>query len=94
MSVQRRVFPGTLKQAVDRVANSGLSIGAVARELGLPETVLRRWMTQFGVQATRASRRPTQRRRRPRRVGSGCRGARLRRENGQLRMEREPQVGA
>lgn len=36
MSVQRRVFPYSFKrEAVDRVANSGLSAGAVARELGL-----------------------------------------------------------
>ena len=35
MSVQRRVFPESFKrEAVDRVANSGLSAGAVARELG------------------------------------------------------------
>ena len=65
MSVQRRNFPDSFKrEAVDRVANSGLSVGSVARELGLHETVLRRWMTQFGVQATGqnqlgTSRRPT-----------------------------------
>ena len=58
MSVQRRMFPKSFKrEAVDRVANSGLSAGAVARELGLHETVLRRWMTQFGMRATGASRR-------------------------------------
>ncbi len=46
MSVQRRVFPESFKwEAVDRVANGGLSAGAVARELGLHETVLRRRMT-------------------------------------------------
>ena len=57
MSVQRRNFPDSFKrEAVDRVANGGLSVGAVARELGLHETVLRRWMTQFGVQATGTSR--------------------------------------
>ena len=50
MSMQRRVFPESFKrEAVDRVAASGLSAGAVARELGLHETVLRRWMTQFGA---------------------------------------------
>src|SRR3989344_5876650 len=49
MSGTRRVFPETFKrEAVDRVAVSGLSVGAVARELGLHETVLRRWMMQFG----------------------------------------------
>ena len=51
MSTARRVFPEAFKrEAVDRVARSGLSAGAVARELGLHETVLRRWMMQFGAQ--------------------------------------------
>ncbi|VXA94399.1 hypothetical protein BREVUG8_10399 [Brevundimonas sp. G8] len=63
MSVRRRNFPGSFKrEAVDRVANSGLTAGAVAGELGLHETVLRRWMTQFGVQATGTTRRPRRRR--------------------------------
>jgi len=40
---------------VDRVASSGLATGAVARELGLRETLLRRWMAQFStVQVTDA----------------------------------------
>ncbi len=67
MSVTRRVFPEAFKrEAVDRVAMSGLSAGAVARELGLHETVLRRWMMQFGAQATGTASAPT-RKRRPRR---------------------------
>jgi transposase-like protein len=46
--VKRRTFPESFKrEAVDRVATSGLSAGAVAKELGLHETVLRRWMSQF-----------------------------------------------
>jgi transposase len=41
----RRVFPEAFRrEAIDRVAGSGLSACAVARDLGLPETVLRRWM--------------------------------------------------
>ena len=53
MSGTRRVFPESFKrEAVDRVATSGLSAGRVATELGLHETVLRRWMMQFGTQAT------------------------------------------
>ena len=47
--MKRRIFPESFKrEAVDRVATSGLSGGAVARELGLHETVLRRWMMRFG----------------------------------------------
>jgi transposase len=59
MSVTRRVFPETFNRAaVDQVGTSGLSVGAVARELGLHETVLRRRMTQFGSQATETPRLP------------------------------------
>jgi transposase len=77
------------REAVDRVANSGLSAGAVARELGLHETVLRRWMTRFGMQATGASRRSTTRSSSPSPSDLAAEVARLRRENGQLRMERD-----
>ena len=42
-------FPESFKrEAVEWVDTSGLSAGAVAIELGLHETVLRRWMMQFG----------------------------------------------
>lgn len=59
MSVTRRVFPEAFKrEAVDLVRSSGLSVGAVARELGLHETELRRWMMQFEAQATGTPRRP------------------------------------
>jgi transposase len=49
MSVaRRRVFPETFKrEAVQKAATSGLSTGMVAAELGVHETVLRRWMVQF-----------------------------------------------
>ncbi len=90
MIAQRRVFPESFKrEAVDRVANSGLTPGAVARELGLHETVLRRWMTQFGVQATGTSRRPTPQASSPSPSYMAAELARLQRENGQLRMERD-----
>ena len=43
MSTTRRIFPEVFKcEAVDRVISSGLSVGKVATELGLNETVLRR----------------------------------------------------
>ena len=46
---KRRCFPETFKrEAVERVATSGLSVSAVARELGLHETVLRRWAPHWG----------------------------------------------
>jgi len=48
--VRRRVFPEAFKrQAVERVATSDLSVAAVAAELEIHETILRRWMNQFPV---------------------------------------------
>jgi transposase len=42
---QRRSFADDYKrQAVDLVASSGRSIGSVAKELGLRDSVLRRWV--------------------------------------------------
>ena len=56
MSTTRRVFPEVFKrEAVDRVISSGLSVGKVATELGLNETVLRRW--ECGWEARRPGRR-------------------------------------
>jgi transposase len=77
---QRRSFTDDYKrQAVDLVASSGRSIGSVAKELGLRDSVLRRWVEQRGAgrEPTAASRRPT------------TQAARLQRENERLRMERD-----
>ncbi len=88
--VKRRIFPDSFKrEAVDRVATSGLTAGAVARELGLHETVLRRWMTQFGTQATGTARRPNTQAPAPSPSDLASEVARLRRENDRLRMERD-----
>jgi transposase len=55
---KRRVFPDAFKrEAVERVRTSGMTIIAVAEELGLHETVLRRWIARFGGSAV--ARRPT-----------------------------------
>ena len=46
--LRRRVFPETFKRgAVEKAATSGLPTGMVAAELGVHETMLRRWMLQF-----------------------------------------------
>ena len=90
MNVKRRVFPETFKrEAVDRVASSGLSAGAGARELGLHETVLRRWMMQYGTQATGPARRPHTQAPAPSPSDLVAENARLRRETDHLRMERD-----
>ena len=50
---QRRSFTDDYKrQAVDLVASSGRSIGSVAKELGLRDSVLRRWVEQRGARRT------------------------------------------
>jgi transposase len=59
---QRRSFTDDYKrQAVDLVASSGRSVGSVAKELGLRDSVLRRWVERHGAgrEPTAASRRPT-----------------------------------
>ena len=54
--VQRRIFPEAFKrEAVERVRSGGLSAGKVAAELGLHETVLRRWMRQSAAPSAAAS---------------------------------------
>lgn len=89
MSAKRRVFPETFKrEAVDRVATSGLSVGRVATELGLHETVLRRWVMQLRT-VTGAARRPIPQAPPPSPSDLAAENARLRRENDRLRMERD-----
>ena len=88
--VKRRVFPESFKrEAVDRVATSGLSAGAVAIELGLHETVLRRWMMQFGTQAMGTARRPNTQAPAQSPSDLVAENTRLKRENDRLRMERD-----
>ena len=47
-AVRRRVFPEAFKrEAVEKAATSGLSTAMVAADIGVHETMLRRWMLQF-----------------------------------------------
>ena len=88
---QRRSFTDDYKrQAVDLVASSGRSIGAVAKELGLRDSVLRRWVEQRGarLEPTAATRRPTTQAT-PASADHAAEIARLQRENERLRMERD-----
>jgi len=83
MSRKRRSFSDEYKaEVVELIRSSGKSVGRVARDLDLTETAVRKWVAQAEVDA-----------------GRGPDGAlsseereelrRLRRENTQLRMERE-----
>jgi transposase len=86
---QRRSFTDDYKrQAVDLVASSGRSIGSVAKELGLRDSVLRRWVEVRGREPTAAPRRPTTQATLPS-ADHAAEIARLQRENERLRMERD-----
>jgi transposase len=89
---QRRSFTDDYKQqAVDLVASSGRSVGSVAKELGLRDSVLRRWLEQRGaarLEPTAAARRPTTQATLPS-ADHAAEIARLQRENERLRMERD-----
>ena len=87
---RRRVFTDEYKgQAADLVRTSGRSVGSVAKELGLAETVLRKWTRSFGADGQPA---PPQRPMTPAALPAADQAseiARLRRENERLRMERD-----
>ena len=88
---RRRSFTDDYKrQAVDLIAWSGRSVGSVAKELGLRDSVLRRWVEQRGArrEPTAASRRPTTQATLPS-ADHAAEIARLQRENDRLRMERD-----
>src|SRR5205823_1777806 len=87
---RRRSFTDEYKrQAVDLVASSGRSIGSVAKELGLRDSVLR-WVELRGAgrEPTAAARRPTTQATLPS-ADHAAEIARLQRENERLRMERD-----
>jgi transposase len=90
MRTTRRIFPEAFKrEAADRVASSGPSVEKVATELGLHETLLRRWVKQFSAQATGTTRRPITQAAVPSPSDLVSEVARLRRENDRLRMARD-----
>ena len=90
-SRQRRSFTDDYKrQAVDLVASSGRSVGSVAKELGLRDSVLRRWVELRGAgrEPTAATRRPITQAALPS-ADQAAEISRLQRENERLRMERD-----
>lgn len=87
---RRRVFPETFKrEAVERAATSGLPIVRVARDLGLNETVLRRWIARYGAEGTAPQRRPEARAVAPSLADLAAENARLKRELQRAEMERD-----
>ena len=89
MPRSRRLFPDSFKrEVVDRGVSSGLLTGRVALELGLHETVLRRWMKEAGVVATGLAPRPASHALPPMPSDLAAENARLRCEVERLCMER------
>ena len=87
----RRSFTEDYKrQCAELVVSSGRSITAVAKELGLRDSVLRRWVELRGAgrEPTAAARRPTTQATLPS-ADHAAEIARLQRENERLRMERD-----
>jgi transposase len=86
---RRRSFTDDYKrQAVDLVASSGRSIGSVAKELGLRDSVLRRWVELRGAGREPAPHRLTTQTAAPS-ADQAAQIARLLQENERLRMERD-----
>jgi transposase len=75
---------------VDLVISSGRSIGSVAKELGLRDSVLRRWVEQRGAgrQPTAAAQRPATQAALPS-ADQAAEISRLQQEIDRLRMERD-----
>ena len=89
----KRSFTEEYKRQAAALVEAGVrSAGAVAAELGLHETVLRRWVRQFGAAAAAPAPPAPQPPSGPRAVpsaGQAAENARLRRENERLRQERD-----
>ena len=86
---QRRSFTEEYKrQAAELVVSSGRSITSVAKELGLRDSVLRRWVDKLRQEPASAAWRPTTQAT-PMSADQASEIARLRQENERLRMERD-----
>jgi transposase len=86
---QRRSFTEEYKrQSAELVVSSGRSITSVGKELGLRDSVLRRWVEKLRQEPASVSRRPiTQATPMP--ADQAAEIALLRQENERLRMERD-----
>ncbi|MCA8906660.1 MAG: transposase [Rhodospirillaceae bacterium] len=87
---KRRIFPGAFKrQAVDRAVTSGLGMQAVADELGVHVTVLRRWVRKDRHAGTAPGRRPITQGPGPSPADLAAENARLKRELQKAQTERD-----
>lgn len=84
MSKERRVFSAEYKrEALNLVQKQQLSVAEVARRLGINPNLLYRWKTQLASEGEQAFPGPGQQ------TALEAELAKLRRENEQLRMERD-----
>jgi transposase len=84
MSKERRKHtPEFKREALNLISNQQLSVAEVSRRLGVSQTLLYKWKTQFAEQGEQAF--PGKGQLTPQEAEL----ARLRRENEQLRMERD-----
>jgi len=89
MERPRRSFTEEYKrEAVGLVVSSRRSIGSVAKELGLRDSVLRRWVDKLRREPTSAAWRPNTQAT-PMSADQASELAMLRQENERLRMERD-----
>lgn len=89
MERARRSFTEEYKrEAAGLVVSSGRSIGSVAKELGLRDSVLRRWVDKLRREPASAAWRPTTQAT-PMSADQASELAVLRQENERLRMERD-----
>jgi transposase len=89
MERPRRSFTEEYKrEAVELVVSSRRSIGSVAKELGLLDSVLRRWVDKLRREPASAAGRPSTQAT-PMSADQASELARLRQENERLRMERD-----
>ena len=88
MERQRRSFTEDKRQAVELVVSSRSSVTSVAKELGLRNSVLRRWVDKVRQEPPSAAWRPTTQAT-PTSADQASEIARLRQENERLRMERD-----
>ena len=87
---KRRHFPDAFKQqAVERIQTSGLPIARVAEELGVNETVLRRWVGRVAKVVTSPVRRSVTQAPGPSPADLAAENARLRRDLQRAQMERD-----
>ena len=87
---KRRNFPESFKlQAVDRVVAGSQPLVRIAEELGIHETVLRRWVRKYGQRGTGAAWRSVTQAQAPSPADLAAENAKLKRELQRAQTERD-----